>query len=260
MGCSHCLSDCKPIGQHMDSDTFEDVIGFCEKNINGFMPLITGGEPGEHPQFGTMMAILIERLSNHRLKFMTIMTNGSWIESDASQAKVLLDYAKSKNVLLTMQITNDKRYYPRTVKIPVDITAYPNVTVYDCPSLTPQGRALNLSSDKAAFTAGAPLCYNARLIARQGYVKGMSFKEYIRTLRSAMKMCVPSIEIDGSIKAGESMLCPAVGTIYDNPEDILRNIAKLECRNCKMAFELCQDKHPDAYDIFELLGQAIKNM
>lgn len=28
MGCTHCLSDCKPDGKHMSIDTFKDVLKF----------------------------------------------------------------------------------------------------------------------------------------------------------------------------------------------------------------------------------------
>lgn len=260
MGCTHCLSDCKPTGQHMSMETLVDVIRFCNEEIDIFTPLIAGGEPGEHPQFVEMCLMFIESVSKQPLKFASILTNGSWIEEDENKAKSLLDYAKSKGVQLTIQITSDPRYYPRKVNIPKKIARHKDVFIDKCPTLNPQGRALNLSNDKDFFTTGAPSCCNARLVARQDIVKGMSFAEYITTLRKAGKMCIPSIDIDGSIKAGESRLCPAVGTIYDNPKDILKGIAKLECRNCTMAFEKFKEKHGDAYQMFEMLGQIVKVM
>lgn len=32
MGCTHCLSDCKPDGEHMTLEVFEDVLKFMIKN------------------------------------------------------------------------------------------------------------------------------------------------------------------------------------------------------------------------------------
>ena len=32
MGCTHCISDCKPDGQHMSIKTFSDVMDFMVKH------------------------------------------------------------------------------------------------------------------------------------------------------------------------------------------------------------------------------------
>lgn len=31
MGCTHCLSDCKPDGKHMPYSVFEDVLAFVDR-------------------------------------------------------------------------------------------------------------------------------------------------------------------------------------------------------------------------------------
>ena len=36
MGCTHCLSDCKPDGEHMTLEVFEDVLKFMIKNVEFF--------------------------------------------------------------------------------------------------------------------------------------------------------------------------------------------------------------------------------
>ena len=48
MGCTHCLSDCKPDGEHMTLEVFEDVLKFMIKNQ---IPTwsFSGGEMFEHP-------------------------------------------------------------------------------------------------------------------------------------------------------------------------------------------------------------------
>ncbi len=38
------------------------------------------------------------------------------------------------------------------------------------------------------------------------------------------QFCTPHISIDGSIKLGESDLCPACASIYDEPKEIIRKI------------------------------------
>lgn len=59
MGCTHCLSDCKPDGEHMTLEVFEDVLKFMIKNQ---IPTwsFSGGEMFEHPDILKML-----HLSNH---------------------------------------------------------------------------------------------------------------------------------------------------------------------------------------------------
>lgn len=54
MGCTHCLSDCKPDGQHMPYSVFEDALDFCNRHQISSMHL-SGGEMFEHPEIGNFV-------------------------------------------------------------------------------------------------------------------------------------------------------------------------------------------------------------
>lgn len=58
MGCSHCLENATPDGEHMSSETFKKVLNFMER-INPTVVLITGGEPTDHPEFFEYMEQLM---------------------------------------------------------------------------------------------------------------------------------------------------------------------------------------------------------
>ena len=57
MGCTHCLSDCKPNGEHMSIDTFKDVLKFM---VDHTIPtwMFSGGEMFEHPEILTMLDMI----------------------------------------------------------------------------------------------------------------------------------------------------------------------------------------------------------
>lgn len=56
-GCTHCLSDCKPDGEHMSIDTFKDVLKFM---VDHTIPtwMFSGGEMFEHPEILTMLDMI----------------------------------------------------------------------------------------------------------------------------------------------------------------------------------------------------------
>lgn len=61
MGCTHCLSDCKPDGEHMTLEVFEDVLKFMIKNQ---IPTwsFSGGEMFEHPDILKMLSLIQSHL------------------------------------------------------------------------------------------------------------------------------------------------------------------------------------------------------
>lgn len=61
------------------------------------------------------------------------------------------------------------------------------------------------------------------------------------------KMCVPVIAPDGSIKLGESALCPPVASIYDTEDVIIDKIKHFHCRQCKIAWQKLKENIPIAY-------------
>ena len=57
-------------------------------------------------------------------------------------------------------------------------------------------------------------------------------------------MCVPVIAPDGSIKLGESALCPPVASIYDTEDVIIDKIKHFHCRQCKIAWQKLKENIP----------------
>ena len=77
--------------------------------------------------------------------------------------------------------------------------------------------------------------------------KGIS--KMVMTMLMKGKMCVPVIAPDGSIKLGESALCPAVASIYDTEDVIIDKIKNFHCRQCKIAWEKLKENSPETYFI-----------
>ena len=68
-------------------------------------------------------------------------------------------------------------------------------------------------------------------------------------LFKAQKFCTPTIAPDGSIKLGESALCPSVASIYDDEQTILNKIKNSNCRACELAWNSLAGKQPSAYSM-----------
>lgn len=76
MGCTHCLSDCKPDGEHMTLEVFEDVLKFMIKNQ---IPTwsFSGGEMFEHPDILKMLSLIESYWKTLPIKYpITFATNG----------------------------------------------------------------------------------------------------------------------------------------------------------------------------------------
>jgi len=61
-------------------------------------------------------------------------------------------------------------------------------------------------------------------------------------------MCTPSINIDGTIVAGESPLCHKIGTIDTPDTEIVQELLNMNCNNCgledNLPTELKEILHP----------------
>jgi hypothetical protein len=58
---------------------------------------------------------------------------------------------------------------------------------------------------------------------------------------SKMKFCTPSININGTIVAGEAPSCAAIGRITDDPTTITKNVRELDCDNCGLSKNLPEE-------------------
>ena len=248
MGCSHCMSDCKPDGQHMTMATFDKAIDFLKKYNYVDHIILSGGEIFEHPHIDK---ILIS--ASCHFQHITLITNGDILSSDKYMYN-FVDTIRRKRPKrsLMIQVTNDAKYYPKALTQKQlyrlnKLGAYiDEVSSLGGQQLYPQGRAL-INHKNANWLTSAPKCVNSRLLVNQGYT---SFKSIIKTLISMNKLCSPIIAPDGSIKLGESALCPACAHIDDDNDTIIEKIKNFKCCQCSIPIDILKQSYPAAYKIF----------
>lgn len=222
MGCSHCMVEAGPDGDHMSLETFKKVVDLIERH-DLMLLMISGGEPLEHPQFFEMIKLA------RSLPVKMILSNGMFLEDESLRDRVLaLD--------LPVQITNDPRFYPRRVPI----IQHPNVMYEDhIRTITALGRAVE--NDIPNTNRIAPMCFNLRSIVRQF----RTFWPAVLQLRTMQKMCSPSINVDGSIVCGEAPSCFKIGTIESSDEELVQNLLSMDCNQCGMESQL-EDRYRQA--------------
>ena len=129
MGCTHCLSDCKPDGKHMPYSVFEDILAFVDRyHIPTFH--ISGGEIFEHPD----IVKILDRLGNFVMQrdrkgvpFLpfSLSTNGRVLARTPEYQETyvrLRDRIGKKRIF--MQVTDDARFYPVSDEIMHKIQAF----------------------------------------------------------------------------------------------------------------------------------------
>lgn len=212
--CSHCLIDATRNGLHMNSEVVEASIKFMGK-VRPRLILVTGGEPFDHPQIFD----IIQKLKDTTFSGQIIVITSNGIPL---QDKDMYDKALATGV--SIQVVNDPKYYPHRVVLPgpeIPVIDYVGAPIY------PAGRAL---TNGLNCTAKAPSCFNLRSISRHV----TDFRNLISALEEKNRFCTPVIDYDGSIKLGEHNLCPAVSTIYEEPNEVLKRIVNFKCNRCKL--------------------------
>jgi len=215
MGCSHCMIDSKPDGSNMNDLVFEQCLGFVDR-IKPKVLIISGGEPTMHPNIVEWVNKL-----KHPRRMIILASNGMFLE-DGEMIEKIKGLCDSD--FFMVQITNDKKYYPKKIKI-VNLPGF--VYIDKIEVMSNNGRA---KQNKLNITRNSPMCFNLRSIARSGQVSDL--KEAITLLESRHKFCQPSINYDGTISAGESSDCHIIGNMYDSNEDIFNNLRSMKCDNC----------------------------
>jgi hypothetical protein len=217
------MINASPEGKHMDMETFYKSIDFINR-MEPFILIISGGEPTEHPEF---FEIIKEARKCNSVLDVSVVSNGHFLFDDKLTERIARENIR-------VQITNDPRYYP--VKIPEDkLKKYPEF-IYETHirHIYPLGRAV--TNHIESYNTLAPKCFNLRSIARSGNCR--SFKEVIKTLETLYKFCSPSINIDGSISAGESNLCHRIGTVEMYDAELFENLKTMKCNRCGMEDKL----------------------
>jgi hypothetical protein len=208
MGCTHCFADAKPGGEFMTMETYAQVIDFI---IWSRFPMImlTGGEPTHHPDILAMIDIAVKANFQPLL-----LSNGTFLEKPKLKDAILNSYAK-------IQITNDPRFYPRRVPV----IEHSRVT-YETHirMVSPFGRAI---TNNIPTNRKSPTCFNIRSLCR---TMG-DFREALFSHHLNGKFCTPSINIDGSITAGETPFCSVIGTVLDR-EELTEKLYSLKCNKC----------------------------
>lgn len=260
MGCSHCMSDCRPDGNHMPYEILEDALSFCDKYAVNAVHF-SGGEMFEHPDILRILDRIGAFFEQRELKGIqslpiVLITNGRILSKSAEHQAAVRDLQKRigiKKVLV--QVTDDPRFYPAPLtekekydlrKLGAIVDRIPGNPADATKCLYPQGRAVKNFPDSNWNTAG-PKCGNLRLMVKYYGVK--RFSDLVRLMTAFQKMCIPEIAPDGSIKLGESALCPPVASIYDPETEIMRKIETCDCHQCKIAFEILKTTKQEVYKI-----------
>ena len=232
MGCTHCMNNATPNNKHMDFDTFKKVIGF-QKEYGGSFVIITGGEPTEHPEFQKFLRYTIQELKQ---TFITITTNGLWLQNNYNFVKQLLN-CHDKYVMF--QVTNDKRYYPTPLDESHPVYQLGNVVLCtEIEHIYPQGRA---ADNNLEWSSKGCKCFNIRAILHQINIKNL--RVAIGMLSVMGKFCTPHIDIYGNIKLGESDLCPVCSNISKIHDDIVKDILNFKCDKCRHVNQALSQEH-----------------
>lgn len=256
MNCSHCMSDCKSDGESMSLEVLEDTLRFIRRNQ---IPTwsFSGGEMFEHPQILDVLRLIESYWSISPTKYpITFITNGRELvrNRDIYNAVADMQQRYSKKLIL-VQVTDDPRYYPDLLtnkekywlsKLGAIIEPVPSNPNDKDRCLYPQGRALINHPDSKWNTVG-PKCANCILITKQ--YPSITFNKLVNVLLAYGKICTPVIAPDGSIKIGESALCPAVASIYNTDLEIISKISNSKCHACKIPWEILKTSNPMAYDM-----------
>lgn len=220
MGCSHCMNNALPTGKHMDFDTFKDVIRF-QKQYGGAFCIISGGEPGEHPEFLKFLKYALQELPD---VYLTIATNGTWMPNYYDAISNLADMYD--NVLF--QVTTVDAYYPTKIDLNNPVYSLSNVIVCrEIENMYGQGRAL---TNHFEYRNKCSRCMNLRLMTHQA--PNRKLKVILDTLALKGFFCTPTISINGEIKLGESDLCPVCSDIHKSEQEIIDAILNFHCHQC----------------------------
>ena len=230
MNCPHCMDDARcDSDKFMTFDTFKKAVEF--NNKYDFSMTITGGEPTEHPQFWEFIEYAVE--NSNRFSAITVASNGQNLDEDTGELKEkILQLAKKCKGYFAIQITSVLGLYPTQVNLVNPIFHIePVIIATEIEAMYPQGRAKGKDYDFSKIKG--PKCFNIR----SGLRSGQSFGSIIHTLRSIFKFCTPQIGYDGSLKVGESTLCPPVSHIDKPIEEIEKDIRDFRCQGCKELLE-----------------------
>jgi len=185
--------------------------------------LLSGGEPFEHPNLFEFANI------TKSLSFIPIIiSNGSFaLFSDI--------YKKAKKLEIPVQVTNDKEFYSK------DYSNNPNLQVpwisfsnKVMGNITPCRRTVE---NKIKTSRVSPTCFNFRSFALHTKLS----VDLVYFEAEMGKVCTPTINIDGSIRAGEMDTCHKIGHVKTSTRtDIYKAVKEMKCNRCGLEENLSE--------------------
>ena len=204
------MTDSHPAGEHMTLEVFQQALEFTQRVEGNVVVMISGGEPTRHPDLVGMLR-LTRRYGFHVI----LLSNGLFFGEQPHLA------AKIEPLVDAIQVTNDPRFYPRTVAVPAGQHVDTVIS-----SVAPFGRAKTGSKQ---ITRRTPFCLNLRSVMRRlNHVQ-----EALSFLRTrGISYCTPSINTDGTVVAGEAPECAQIGTVLSSADELSKAVLDLRCNAC----------------------------
>jgi len=219
MGCSHCLENSTPAGEHMTEETFHKALDLTRRiealawqiGLPRFV-IVSGGECTEHPDIVKFVEALVDWGVRP-----VLLTNGLWLENKDLRESLL----RPEWTQLMFQVTNDARFYPRA---PIRVQD-PRIMYVDSLSVfVALGRGL-------PFRAGS---LTLRSLTRSlGGIEAAVLRLRARAVVGSAGHCTPSITHEGWVVAGESRHCARIGTVDSTNDELTRAVLAMgECDHC----------------------------
>lgn len=232
MECPHCMIESNAHGEHMPLELYKKALDFSVK-FDPYLIFLSGGEPTDHPDFIEYVNLAKQYVKDKKAATILIASNGMFLDKESYAEKIL-------DLGIPIQVTHDDQFYPKKIKV----IEHP-LLMYEgkLTLLTPLGRA---ASNNLLSNRQSPLCFNLR--SAVAYFK--NFKEAVGYIRSKMKMCIPSINVDGTISTGESSCCYHIGTVDSTDEELVNNINAMRCGKCGL-YKNLQGEAKKLWESFE---------
>ena len=207
----------------MDFDTLKRAVAKLNE-LSYHTLVLTGGEPTEHPDLLRFIKYLSKNLRKLDSIRVIFATNGVYLEDHLELAQKMHKLFP----ILSIQVTNDPRYYPKAIDETKFLYQHRYVQVaHEIELMTLQGRAVD---NGFQTTRIASSCINCRSLIHQ--LSTHTFQDVISTLEADDKFCTPNIGVDGMIRAGESSLCPPFASVDDSNEVIAKKLLAFRCNQC----------------------------
>lgn len=213
MGCRHCMIDGSgPDGQHMTHATYMRALRFAQACAAPVV-LLGGGEPTEHPDFCRFL-----ELAHGVLPVVVVTSNGDFVD----KPDVVAQLARFETYV---QVTNDPRYYPRAFQR--DLFEGRGLQLYFADTLQTIFPCRRVREHGIEPTKRYPGCVNLRNAVRQ-----YGLQNGLMGLAFSGKQCPPSVDVDGTVHAGETDTCHVLGKVDDPLEVVEHRLATMRCNNC----------------------------